>query len=144
MTVRVYYLCNVGRSSALRSGSLVLGITPMIVLLSDVPFNSRWLTCMFRGESTLKRMVEPGRRTSSWVSSSGRRLGILIPASDAMVPLFLKAPCLLSSNTCKLVRTSECQNKPFIFKLPTSTFNIKVRIHNLRKYLIKYQRIEQR
>lgn len=73
----VCYLCSVGRSSASCSGSLVFGITPIMVLFSEVPFNSRWLTkCMFRGESTLNLTVEPGRSTPSWVRSKGRRLGI--------------------------------------------------------------------
>ncbi|TNN71109.1 hypothetical protein EYF80_018629 [Liparis tanakae] len=52
----------------------------------DVPFSSRWLTrCMFRGESTLNLTVEPGRSTPSWVSSSGRRLGIWIPSPGAII-----------------------------------------------------------
>lgn len=67
-----------------------MGMTPMIVLRSEVPFSSRLRTsCMLRGESTLVRMVEPGSRTPSWVSSSGRRLGIWIalPAAMAVSPL---------------------------------------------------------
>lgn len=63
----------------------MLGMTPMMVLLSEVPFRSRLRTsCMLRGESTLVRMVEPGSSTPSWVSSSGRRLGIWMALPDAM------------------------------------------------------------
>lgn len=82
----VCYLCSVGSGSESCSGSLVLGITPMMVLFREVPRSSRWLTsCMFRGESTLKRTVEPGSSTPSWLSSSGRRFGICIPPSEAML-----------------------------------------------------------
>lgn len=57
----------------------------MMVLRSEVPFRSRLRTsCMLRGESTLVRMVEPGSRTPSWVSSSGRRLGIWMALPAAM------------------------------------------------------------
>lgn len=74
-----------GSGSESCSGSLVLGITPMMVLFREVPFSSRWPTsCMFRGESTLNRTVEPGRSTPSWVSSSGRRFGIWIPPAEAI------------------------------------------------------------
>lgn len=79
------HLCREGRSSQSEVGSLVLGMTPMMVLLSEVPFRSRLRTsCMLRGESTLVRMVEPGSRTPSWVSSSGRRLGIWMALPAAM------------------------------------------------------------
>lgn len=96
---KCYYLCNVGRSSVSCSGSLVLGITPMMVLFSEVPLSSRWLTrCMFRGESTLNLTVEPGRSTPSCDSSSGRRLGILIPPSEVIVRCF-KSQGTLSNTT---------------------------------------------
>lgn len=93
--LQVHYLCNVGRSSVSCSGSLVLGITPMMVLFSEVPFSSRSRTrCMFRGESTLNLTVEPGRRTPSWVSSNGRRLGIWIAPPETIVQfLFFKCRC---------------------------------------------------
>lgn len=85
----MYYLCKAGRSSVSCSGSLVLGITPMMVLFNEVPFSSRCFTrCIFRGESTLTLTVEPGRSTPSWVSSSGRRLGILIPPPEDIVEGF--------------------------------------------------------
>lgn len=87
--LQVHYLCNVGRSSVSCSGSLVLGITPMMVLFSEVPFSSRSRTrCMFRGESTLNLTVEPGRRTPSWVSSNGRRLGIWIAPPETIIQFF--------------------------------------------------------
>ena len=71
------YPCKVGRGSLSCSGSLVFGITPMIVLFNEVPFSSLLLTsCMFLGVSTLILIVEPGKSTPSWVSKRGRRLGI--------------------------------------------------------------------
>lgn len=71
------HLWSGGSASRSLAGSLVSGMTPMMVLLSDVPFSRRLRTsCMFPGESTLARMVEPGSSTASGVSSSGRRLGI--------------------------------------------------------------------
>ena len=74
------YLCKGERSSVSWPGSLVFGITPMMVLFTEVPFNKRLFTsCMFRGVVTLIRTVEPGNSTPSWVRSRGRRLGIWIP-----------------------------------------------------------------
>lgn len=77
------HLCKDGSSSLSCSGSLVLGITPMMVLFSEVPFRSLLLTnCMFLAVSTLILMVEPGNSTPSWVHSKGSRLGIWIPLLD--------------------------------------------------------------
>lgn len=132
------YLCKAGSSSVCCSGSR-LGITPMMVLFSEVPLSSRCRTsCMFRGESTLKRPVEPGRRTPSWVSSSGRRPGIRIPGSDVMsaasgsrwtfaiVPElsgnfhFRTGPFRIRSPVCALLKrttktTSRPQQRPDLF-----------------------------
>lgn len=59
-------LCKEGSSSLSCSGSLVLGITPMMVLFSEVPFSTLLLTsCMFLAESTLILIVEPGKTTPS-------------------------------------------------------------------------------
>ena len=70
-------LCRDGRFSVSFSGSLVLGITPMMVLFNEVPFNNLLFTsCMFPGVSTLIRIVEPGKSTPSWVNSNGKRVGI--------------------------------------------------------------------
>ncbi len=77
------HLCKDGSSSLSCSGSLVLGITPMMVLFSEVPFSSLLLTnCMFLAVSTLILIVEPGNSTPSWVHSKGSRLGIWIPLLD--------------------------------------------------------------
>ncbi len=77
------HLCKDGSSSLSCSGSLVLGITPMMVLFSEVPFSSLLLTnCMFLAVSTLILMVEPGNSTPSWVHNKGSRLGIWIPLLD--------------------------------------------------------------
>ena len=77
------YLCSGGRSCASLAGSGVLGMTPKMVLCSDVPLSSRLRTsCRLRAESTLVRMVEPGSNTPSCVSSSGRRLGIWMGLTD--------------------------------------------------------------
>lgn len=68
----------------------------MMVLRSEVPLSSRLRTsCMLRGESTLVRMVEPGRSTLSCVSSSGSRVGIWIalPAAMAARTFALPVPC---------------------------------------------------
>lgn len=83
---RPAYLCSGGRSCASLAGSGVLGITPRMVLCSEVPLSRRLRTsCRLRAESTLVRMVEPGRSTPSLVSSSGRRLGIWMGLTDDMV-----------------------------------------------------------
>lgn len=96
---RVPDLWSGGSASRSLAGSFVSGMTPRMVLLSDVPFSSRLRTsCMFRGESTLARMVEPGSSTASGVSSSGRRVGIWMALpEDAMVErLSRKARCVAS------------------------------------------------
>lgn len=98
-----------GRASRSLSGSFVSGITPRMVLLSDVPFSSRLRTsCMFPGESTLARMVEPGSSTASGVNSSGRRVGIWIalPEDDAMVGELASLSLSLSRAQAKLVASA--------------------------------------
>lgn len=60
------HLCKDGSSSLSCSGSLVLGIIPMMVLFSEVPFSSLLFTnCMFLAVSTPILMVEPGNSTPS-------------------------------------------------------------------------------
>lgn len=79
------YLCKGGRSCTSLAGSGVLGMTPRMVLCNDVPLSRRLRTsCKLRAVSTLVRMVEPGSNTPSWVSSSGRRLGIWMGLTDDM------------------------------------------------------------
>ena len=121
------YLCKGERSSVSWSGSLVFGITPMMVLFNEVPFNKRLLTsCMFRGVLTLIRTVEPGNSTPSWVKSRGRRLGIWIPLLDIiglqtnrwreLFKAYLNQRCRTSAWHSSHNKELRCLSKDTLFK----------------------------